>query len=224
MRRIRFAVILLASISVLGCASLSKDTSPPKLVPVSEVLNTVKDELNAYLATPPKAQAKTGVCGGKDGEVAIKVVPAKVTVTLRTVSAHQSEPSAGLTVPIGVLSLDPSFSGGYSQTRTQALVLSLDIAPKGKPQKVALGEHPIANAIAEFRDELIKVDHDKTPCFEPKELVKLTVAFDVVNKSTGGFTLKLVVFKLGDKETMTDEAHQTLDVYFSLVGTQFFIQ
>jgi hypothetical protein len=37
----------------------------------------------------------------------------------------------------------------------------------------------------------------------------------VVRKATGGVGIQLVIFKLGDKVTLTDEFHQTLELTFS---------
>jgi len=41
----------------------------------------------------------------------------------------------------------------------------------------------------------------------------------VVRKATGGVGIQLVIFKLGDKVTLTDEFHQTLELTFSDTGS-----
>jgi hypothetical protein len=45
------------------------------------------------------------------------------------------------------------------------------------------------------------------------------LTFDVVNKTTVGGTVNLYVFKVGDKETFTNENHQTLEFDFKLTGS-----
>jgi hypothetical protein len=41
----------------------------------------------------------------------------------------------------------------------------------------------------------------------------------VVRKATGGVGIQLVIFKLGDKLTLTDEFHQTLELSFDPKGS-----
>ena len=214
MKSTTLVTLVLVSIVTSACC-LPTRPSGEKIAAVSEVLDDVKDELNAYLASQPKVKPNTGAC--YDGKSSMNLTPTKITLTLKTVAVQLSEPSVGLAAPIGVVSFDPSYSGSYSQSRTQTLLVPLSVPNTNGVQPVAPGDHPIAAAISQFRDELLKVDHSKTPCLQSvKSTLKLSLAFDVVNKSTGGFSLKLVSFKLGDKETVTTEAHQTLDLEFSL--------
>lgn len=220
MKLTTFFVFVLISIGNSACSYFSVHSSEEKIVTVSEVLNEVKGELNAYLASEPQVKPNIGVC--YDGKSPMNLTPNKITLSLKTVAAQQNEPNAGLTNPIGVLSFDPLYSASYLQSRAQTLQVSLNVPKTNGIQSVSLGDHPIASAIAQFRDELLKIDHDKTPCLQysekEKNSLKLSLAFDVVNKSTGGFSLKLVPFKFSNKETITDEAHQVLDIEFSLVN------
>ena len=216
-------LVMAAALSLSGCHTMpmAREVSS---VPVSDVLNSVKDELTAYWATAPTVVPTTGVCY-KAGPEKLNLVPIKATVNLKTVAARQSEPNIGLTAPIGVISLDPSYSGLYSQSQTQNLQIALDVPSMGNKATMPPGEHLIGKAIADLRDELLKVDHNITPCLKygEKSVIKLTVAFDVVKKSAGGFSLKLVVFKIGDKETFTNQTSQTLDLEFALSGGQLML-
>lgn len=205
-------------LSLAACETWPQKTSIPAQVPVSDVLNAVKDELNAFLAAKPTVASKGKLCAGRDGQQIVSVVPDTIKLTLKTVAANENAPSAGLGSPLGVLSFDPSYTGSYSKSNSQSLELNLKV-PTGSPtQPVAPGDHALAKTIAGLRDELLKVDHDKSPCLNPSEL-KATVYFDVVNKTTGGVALKVAVFKLGDKITATDEYHQTLEIHFAMSGT-----
>ena len=117
------AVAVLLSIITSACCSFPIQKTEERRV--SDVLNAVKDELNAYLATPAAVEPKVGVC--YDGQEPMDLIPTKVTLTLKTVAAQENDPSIGLTAPIGVVSFDPSYSGAYSKARTQSLELPLDI-------------------------------------------------------------------------------------------------
>ena len=64
----------------------------------------------------------------------------------------------------------------------------------------------------------MNADHTKTPCLTPTDF-KTVLTFDVVNKTTVGGTVNLYVFKVGDKETFTNENHQTLEFHFKLTGS-----
>ncbi|HOW57798.1 MAG TPA: hypothetical protein PKZ12_07330 [Smithellaceae bacterium] len=223
MKNLSSFIVLSVCICLSACA-LMPAKSDIQIAPVSEVLNAVKDELNAYLATKPSVPITKGICNRENaGNNNVDLVPTAVTLTLQTATAQTSSPSVGLLAPIGVISFDPSYSGAYSRSRTQTLQVPLKVDATTKPQPVTPGEHPIAKAIAEFRDELLKVNHDKTPCLSAEQEIILTIAFDVVNKSTGGFALKLAFLSIGDKETLNEEAHQKLEMKFKFAGGSWFL-
>lgn len=208
--------VIICSLVVSGCCSVPS-RSGAKIARVNEVLDAVKNELNAYALTKTTVVPNYGDCHTK-GSPPITFTPTKVTLKLRTVATNTNEPSVGLSAPLGVISFDPSYSGSYSRSRTQALEIPLNVESLTKTRELDPGEHPLADAIAEFRDSLLKVDHAKTPClsYNEKNIFKLSLAFDVVNKTSAGVALKLAVFKIGDKQTFTDEAHQVLDLEFTM--------
>lgn len=215
----------LLSVALLaGCCSIP-DPKQVSSVPVSDVLNAVKDELAYYRATKPTVTPRTGACYNQDGKAkALELVPLKATVSLNTVAKEQSSKDLRLAEPLGVVTFDPSFAGTYSQTRTQVLQISLDpqVTDKNSAALDPAGKYPIGQALAVLRDELLKVDHDRQPClaYGDKSVIKLTVTFDVVSQSTGGFGLKLVAFKVGTSETTTAQASQSLEVLLALAGGQ----
>jgi hypothetical protein len=217
-----FIIFLFTCSFLWGCCGMSlvrPDTS--KNPTVSQVIDQLKDELNAYMARQPNAIPNEGIC--YSGKKPMNLIPSKVTVTLQAVTGQENDPSAGLTIPIGNISLGPSFSGSYSQQKTQALTIPLNIPVEylKKPQPVAPGAHPIADAIAQFRDEIIRVDHKKVPCLQAdnKNPLKLSLIFDVSDKTTVGGNVTLVVFNVGDQEILTGQTHQQLDIEFSIVPT-----
>lgn len=224
--KVGFLVILLISFAGLSaCSCLPSQNKEVRVVSVTSVLNRVKDELNAYLVeskNSPMVQ-ENGVC--TKGQAAIELKPEKVTLTLQTVAGILKEPTAGLASPLGVLSFEPSYSGSYSSSRTQTLVIPLNIDIR-KTQEIPPGKHPLAAAILHFRNQLLAVNHNKTPClqYSKKANFKLSLAFDLVNKTTGGFSFELAGFKLGNKRTAKNEAHQTLVIEFSLSGGELLLQ
>jgi hypothetical protein len=220
--KLTILIIFLFTCSFLwGCCGMSlvrPDTS--KNPTVSQVINQLKDELNAYMARQPDAIPNVGIC--YSGKKPMNLIPSKVTVTLQAMTGQENDPSAGLTIPIGNISLGPSFSGSYSQQKTQALTIPLNIPVEylKKPQPVDHNRsYPIADAIAQFRDEIIRVDHKKVPCLQAdnRNPLKLSLAFDVNNATTVGGNVTLVVFNVGDKEILTGQTHQQLDIEFSIV-------
>jgi hypothetical protein len=206
------------AISLAGCVSVGNDRIDT--APVSDVINAVKGDLNAYLATPPKVVPAKGTCYSGTGNVPLNLVPTKAAATLKTIASKKAEASVGLADPIGVIKLDPSYSGALSDSRTQTITILLDVSPSVKPQEIGKGAHPLGDALGHFRDELLKVDHTKTPCLKygDKSTLKLSLAFDIVSTRTGGFALQLATVKVGDKETLANEAHQILEVEMELVG------
>ena len=211
-------VIFLVSSVLWSCCPSFIRPDNSKNPTVSEVINQLKDELNAYMASQPKATPNKGICYPNNKDM--NLIPTKVTVTLQAVAGQENDPSAGLTIPIGNIKSWSSFSGSYSQQKTQTLTIPLNIPVEylKKPQPVASGAHPIADAIAQFRDEIIRVDHKKVPCLQAdnKNPLKLSLIFDVSDKTTVGGGVTIVVFNVGDKEVLTGETHQTLDIEFAL--------
>lgn len=221
------ASVIVAFVGLSGCSCSPSRPTNEKIATVTQVIDEVKDELNAYHATAPTVKPNIGTC--YDGKSPMDLIPEKVTLTLKTVATNLNEPSVGLTAPIGVISFDPAYNGSYSQSKTQTLVVPLNIAKNtdSNTQQATPGEHLLANAISQFRDGILAVNHDKTPCLQyvdNKANFKLSLVFDVVNKSTGGFGLKLAAFKVDDKQTFTNEAHQTLDIEFSMAPGQMLSQ
>lgn len=198
-------------------------TSPPRIpdtAPVSEVIDRVKAEIAAFYTLPPilkQAAKKDAVCKDADGNSSVVIMPKSVKITLKTVRGKENAPSAGLIVPISVVKLDPSYSGSYAHSTTGTLELNLDVDAKKiakQPEQPKI-EHPIVEAVAGIGQALLDVDHTKYPCLLPKQ-VNASIAFDVVNKSTGGFSIDLWVFKVGDKVTISNESHQTFEIDFDL--------
>lgn len=215
------AASTLASLAVLavlaGCASPAPAGGKP--VAVSAVLNQLKDELNAFASSARGAVPNTGAC--YDGAQPMDLVPIAATVTLKAAAQSTSEASVGLSAPLGVLSIDPSLAASSSNKRTQTIVVPLAVPKTSTRQAVADGPHALADALSSFRDEILRVDHSKTPCLRqlsdggPPFAVSL--AFDVVRTATGGLSLTLLAFKIGDKQGLGSETQQTLEVQLALV-------
>lgn len=150
--------------------------------------------------------------------------PKVVKVTLKTVATKELDPQIGLTSPTGVYSIDPSYSGAYSKSHSPSLEVDMGFPePDKKVQALNLtgaemDDHPMAQAVIAFATELMNVDHTKRPCLQPTDL-KAVVTFDVVNKSTTGVGVTILVFKLGEKTTVTNEGHQTMELDFDLSGS-----
>jgi hypothetical protein len=220
-----FAVLSICLVDS-GCA-LFPGKNPDHVEP-SLVINTVKDELNFfsyYITEHPLSlpAARTAFCSSGTG-APILVKPSKAKVGLKVVATQEQDPSIGLASPIGVLSIDPSYSGAYSKSNTQSLQFEFPLDSPGSggnrtpPKSTDIKDHPITNAVYGALVQMTKVDHNISPCFRDPTLA-LVVTFDVVNKRTIGSNITLVIFKLGDKVTVSDEFHQTLEFDFNVPGT-----
>ncbi len=218
----------IAALTLAACSGMPPAPSESKIVDVTSVVDLVRDELAIYLTTPIAEPAKEGACYKKVKGQYMNLQPLDMTITLKAVSGRENDPSVGLKAPLGVLSIDPNYSGAYSNSRTQTITLPLTIPDPGtKIKAIKLDrsnekDHLVAAALNSFRQSILSVDHDKQPClqFDGKRKFKVSLAFDVVNKSTTGVALQLAIFKIGDKEVFTNEAHQTLDIELALVGSK----
>lgn len=218
-RRALIAVALL--LANAGCDLLPKKT--PETVPIADVINKVKDEVLVFYQSPVEV-ARTAppgaVCMGADGKNTVKLQAKTVKLTLKTVATTANDVTAGLKAPLGVLSVDPSYAGSYSKSNAQSMEFGLGHrADKVPPVKeIDLKVHPLYAAARSMAQGLVDADHTKLPCLTP-DTIKVTLNFDVVGKSTGGAGIQLVIFKLGDKVTLTDEFHQTLELTFDHDGS-----
>jgi hypothetical protein len=216
---------LLAACVLALSACCTVHPKPPTAASVAEVINRVKAELEVLDRTPTKLTqvAPPGsVCKDAQGNNVVVIVPDQAKLTLKTVGVKENDPQLGLVAPLGVLAIDPGYNGAYSVGQTQSL--EIDFATKFKPRESEPGpppdpnEHPLAAAIVAMAQGLLNADHTKAPCLKPTDF-KTVLTFDVVNKTTVGGTVNLYVFKVGDKETFTNENHQTLEFDFKLSGS-----
>lgn len=225
----KFAIAMF--VCLVGCSILSGcchiQERAPKTVEVAEVINKVKDELRLVGATSQlkyEQKAPPGaVCKDPDGYTRFVLTPDTAKLTLKTVVTDENDPTAGLTSPIGVLSIDPSYSGAYSSGHSQTLELDLNVVDTASTSKgirlpASAAEHPLAAAILGMAKGWIDADHSQYPCITGTAL-KAVISFDVVDKTTSGLGIQLLIFKLGDKEVFTNENHQTLEFDFSLAGS-----
>jgi len=218
-------VFPLLTVSLLGVsACCTVHPKSPAAASVAEVINRVKDELEVLDKTPTKltqAAPAGAVCKDAKGNNVVVIVPDAAKLTLKTVAVRENDPTLGLVAPLGVLAIDPGYNGAYSVGQTQSL--ELDFKPVFKPATEPgpapdPKEHPLAASIVAMAQGLLNADHTKTPCLTPTDF-KTVLTFDVVNKTTVGGTVNLYVFKVGDKETFTNENHQTLEFDFKLTGS-----
>jgi hypothetical protein len=235
-RMIILSLLLLFS----GCCLFPAKTPP--VTRVSEVINAVKTDLLPFYESPVLLEHKApagAVCVSNEGTNVVRIAPLNIKLTLKTVRATENDPSIGLVDPLGVLSIDPAYSGAYTRSNAQSLEVDLDtakleeiekrvqkqsrdlkpiLANANKGKDVGGDDHPLFKTIVSMGNELLNVDHTKRPCVTPK-MIKSIVYFDVVNKSTGGIGIKVLGLKLGDKVTLSDEFHQVLEVDFNLEGS-----
>lgn len=228
MKRVAWGIAIALLPFLSGCCQAP--TKTPGTAPVSKVIDGVKDELRAFYETPVKlvqAAPASAACKNAEGQNVVQIKPTHITLTLKTVSTAEHDPTVGLVSPLGVLKFDPSYTGAYSRSNAQAL--QIDLEPPQAPRsttptlaadvtEIKASDHPLYAAVVSMAQELLKVDHTKTPCVTPTT-IKSFVYFDVVDKGSAGIALEIVGFKIGDKVVSTDEFHQTLEVDFSLEGS-----
>ena len=214
---------LIAVSLLLAIAGCDRALRTPETVPIAEVINKVKDEVLVFYQSPIKVARPApddAVCK-KDGNNTVVLTPKNVKLTLKTVATKANDATAGLKAPLGVLSIDPSYAGSYSKSNAQAMEFTLAMSENDKVKpvpEIALDQHPLYAAARSMAQGLVDADHSKLPCLTPNG-TKVTLNFDVVRKATGGVGIQLVIFKLGDKVTLTDEFHQTLELTFSDTGS-----
>lgn len=211
-------------------ASSGAAPKPPPTASVADVINRVKEELDILNQAPNKLVRKSppgALCTDANGDNVVFLQPTKEVLTLKTVAVNENDPSLGLAIPLHVLSIDPSYSGAYSMGQTQSLEVDFEApqstsAAKARELVPDPKKNPLAAAVMAMALGLLETDHTKKPCLKPTGL-KAVLTFDVVNKTTVGADIDIYVFKMGDKEVVSNEAHQTLEFDFTLTGSSLMI-
>jgi hypothetical protein len=197
---------------------------PSTIKPIHEVVDAVKADIARFGTQPVsfnQPASPNQVCGDKSETNKIFVSLQSIKLTLKTVRGSEYAPSAGLVAPLGILSIDPSYSGTYLRSGAHGLEINLNPAtlqtnsPSNMPPADGAS---LYGTIEDMAKELLAVDRTKGPCLVPTT-VKSTVFFDVVDKGTAGVGIKVLGFKLGSKTTTIDEYHQALEVAFKMDGS-----
>lgn len=231
---IRIGLTLVLAVQCVSCSTLNP--KPLEAVDPAKVINAVKDELNFvayYLEAHPIQRPKVdpnvpstpGVNCSADSAETVAIKPSYAKLTLKAVATRENDSTAQLVNPIGILKINAGYKGAYSKSKAQTIEFDFDLVNEKsygvtKPQSKALEDHPLTQALYASLQQLASVNHKIGPCFYQPTL-KVTLNFDVLSKSTLGGDITLVVFKLGDQETISNEFQQTLEFDFMLPDQYF---
>lgn len=203
-----------------------------------------KDEKEALNRPGPdatdqeKAEFQQMLSGGQyraqqDGEACVGQVTftlTRVKLTVATTVEQKASGSAGLEVPIGVVTVAPA--GSISRLRSSSLTTTLDIyptynedfevmdsAPAATPEFVG---HPITDTLEALRSDLIKTA-DTKPCFnfgveETQKGNSVKLGFAVTRTAGTGGKLKILIFSLGAETSVSRNVANTIEVFFVSKG------
>ncbi len=194
-----------------GCHHMPTRTDA---VSVTEVLDLLKKELNAF--ANDSAMAKTASSNGKGCTGIHKVKAETVTVTLTTVGTRQVDGSVALGIPV----FETNFSGALNEKETSKLVLPLQLVDTGDLATQNIKNMPLASALGKLRDELLAVNSAQTPCFstEKDKRITLELSFEATRSGKGGVTLNVAPLKLATGGNRSSSATQTVAIGLKLEG------
>ena len=104
---------------------------------VHAVINAVKEDLGGFLTDPVVLRQnadKIAKCKTAGGVEIVYIKPKLIKLTLKTVSGYEHDPTVGLAAPLGVLAINPSYSGAYSRAATQSMEIDLNAVGLVSPQ------------------------------------------------------------------------------------------
>lgn len=194
-----------------GCHHVPTRT---EAVSVTQVLDALKKELNAF--AKDSSMAKTSSTNGKGCNGIQKVTAETVTVTLTTVGTRQVDGSVALSIPV----VEPSFSGALNEKATSKLVLPLQIVNTGGLTAQDIKEMPLASALGKLRDELLAVNSAQTPCFstEKDKRITLELSFEATGSREAGVKLNVAPLKLSAVGKQSTSVAQTVAIGLKLEG------
>jgi hypothetical protein len=93
-------------------------------------------------------------------------------------------------------------------------------SPNGITGKKAYSEtnfrdHPLADTLWKLREQLLQVNHGKTPCLKPNQLTT-QIDFQVIDKLDAKGDIKFLVVNVGGEAAHTDDRTQSLVVTFDM--------
>lgn len=212
-----------------GCPIVKPTVPPARVAELGDVLNQLKDELNAYHQIDQKAALlPAAMCTTSTQPMTLTASHA--VVTLKTVATEATDKNGKLVSPVmGILKLEPSLDYATTTGRTQTVTVAFNVGESyGPPVEHAddAARYPLAHALAGIKEQIMRIDHGKSPCLvfgskdkkDDKAPIQLTVQFEAVRDTTTGAKFQLVVLKLSDQAKVTSDAVQTMTI--DLVSSQ----
>lgn len=223
-----------------GCNQAPTGVFPSKTIPLESLLRQIKYDVGTYIfqhQDDSMQHLRGRACAGQV-EFAIRSLKISVTTSIdRTQSA-----SAGLQVPIDVVTLDAGGSGSrlLNDTITTTLVIWPITAPSNSllddeteaqqrltavpPPSPDFSGTPISDALNQLRNDLIQTS-DTPPCFdfgrEEQDDNVVKWAFSVSDKMQGTAKLSLLLFSVGAEASATTTFANTIEATFIAFGEGF---
>ncbi len=208
MRRLSPFLTTLGPLTLASCVAPSR---PAQVTSVAAVVDRVKDELAACAKAPPPQGETDNACRNR----LIGLEPDGVALKLQAAVERKNDPSLGLSVSFGVITLDKPFAAAFATRSTQTIDIPLD--PNDIRGEPSTARHPLADAMVALRDELNRVHAGQGQCFRIGK-IKFTLDLDVVRSVSTGIDLELAGVELSDKASWTSRTSQTLTITFEEAG------
>ncbi|MDP3809943.1 MAG: trypco2 family protein [Hydrogenophaga sp.] len=205
-----YATLCLAGV-LSGCHHMP--THPEtSTVSVTEVLNALKTELNAFA----NEKMPTGLPLGKACTGVTNVSAETVTVTLTTVGVQKADGSVSLGIPV----FEANLAGSSSDMTTSKVVLPLKLATPSGTKTQDVKDMPLASALIKLRNELLAVNSAQMPCLttEADKRISLELSFEAIRTGEAGVKLNVVPLKLGTTRKQSTTATQTVAIGLRLEG------
>jgi hypothetical protein len=230
-----------ASIMLGGCATtLESRREPLPGVRFESLLRQIKHDVGSYIFRTqddsPEVRLRNNACVG---DVSFQIQSVKLTVTAQV--DQTADDTAGLTIPLDVLTINPS--AGIGRTLNNSITTSVVIYPMTASREAVIEDAalqrqrltaippaspefegtPIANALTQLRQDMIAVS-DTPPCFnfgtgDKGNVVKW--AFAVTRRRTVGAKLNLLIFSVGTSDTTSTRYANEIEVAYIAAGEGF---
>jgi hypothetical protein len=152
------------ALSVIGLESCTPENPTIDVVPISDVLTSLKQQIGSLQLTSQIPADQAGQCSSAGGTITVIASPIKAAVELKTVVTGTQGVTAGATIPVGTSGVIVSPSVGASASEIGTTDITLDLGFQHTPPTLTDIQTSVTNLQSYLKtNQTVLTDLQKDP-------------------------------------------------------------